>query len=134
MKRRILILGGTGVFGKRLAVHLSQNLAKLPEIEVIITSRRLDRASKAAEALKQNNPDYDVIGFALDHRKGLQQALDDLKPFIVVDCSGPFQSATYDVASHVGLSNFVNFNRDKCRLGCRSGVWCGSASYSSTNH
>lgn len=101
MNHRILIMGGTGVFGYRLADHLGYGHTQTSDLDVIITSRHLEKAKRSANLLRDKHPGYSISGAALDHRKGLQTLLDNLKPFVVVDCSGPFQKATYDVAKTV---------------------------------
>ena len=80
---RILLIGAAGVFGRRLAGHL----ARMGGIDLVCTSRSLAKAA----ALGLGTP------YALDHRAGLSQALAALKPWLVIDASGPFQSAGYDV-------------------------------------
>ncbi|MEM8798256.1 MAG: saccharopine dehydrogenase NADP-binding domain-containing protein, partial [Pseudomonadota bacterium] len=97
MMRTILILGGTGVFGKRLARHLAQ----YPDIEVIVSSRTEEKAQAIAKEIKAEYPDYAIYGEGLNHQHCFREALEGLKPFAVVDCSGPFQTADYDVADTV---------------------------------
>ncbi|MEM6680775.1 MAG: hypothetical protein AAF607_00885, partial [Pseudomonadota bacterium] len=101
MNHRVLFIGGTGVFGYRLADHLGYGHAQTPDLDIIITSRRLEKAKRSANLLRAKHPGYSISGAALDHRKGLKTLLDNLKPFVVIDCSGPFQKATYDVAKTV---------------------------------
>ena len=91
---RILIIGGTGVFGKRLARHL----ATFEGIELHISSRDVAKATQFADILKSSNPQLVADGIGLDHRKNLVHQLEAIKPFAVIDCSGPFQTANYDAA------------------------------------
>lgn len=91
-KPRILILGGTGVFGNRLARHL----ARWDDIALILTARSAPRARDAAAALGA-----DVQGIALAHGPDLAAQLKDIAPFAVIDCSGPFQRADYATARAV---------------------------------
>jgi Domain of unknown function (DUF4166)/Saccharopine dehydrogenase NADP binding domain len=95
--RHVLVIGGTGVFGFRLAAHL----ARLDGLSITITSRNLAAADRAAaRIMTQTSGDTacsPVTGVALDHRHGLADALRRLKPWIVIDASGPFQGAGYDV-------------------------------------
>ena len=91
---RVLIIGGTGVFGKRLAAHL----ADVDGINLIVSSRSQAKAEQLATYLNQNTEKSHVRGIALDHAKNLAAQLDNLQPFAVIDCSGPFQTANYDSA------------------------------------
>ena len=91
----VLIIGGTGVFGKRLVRHL----AGRADITLFVSSRSQDRANRLIRALP--NPVTDVQAVALDHTSNLNAVLDRIKPFVVIDCSGPFQGASYDTARTV---------------------------------
>ncbi len=97
MNRRVLLIGGTGVFGERLAQHL----CPVSGIDLIVTSRNELKAKQLAARLVQAYPFASVSAIQLDHRHNLKSRLDEVKPFIVVDCSGPFQSIDYSVASTV---------------------------------
>lgn len=101
MKRsRILIIGGTGVFGKRLAHHLMT----FEGIELFIASRSTVKAERFAKVLRMGNGATPVHGVALDCRENLNARLDDIRPFAVIDCSGPFQHADFEVARSVVAS------------------------------
>jgi Domain of unknown function (DUF4166)/Saccharopine dehydrogenase NADP binding domain len=91
---RILIIGATGVFGHRLAAHL----ARIEGLELVLTSRSPARSEELVCALRQN-PDIKAIltPTVLDHSKGLPEALARIAPWLVIDCSGPFQSMGHDV-------------------------------------
>lgn len=91
---RILIMGGTGVFGKRLTRHL----AKLDGIKLFVSSRSAAKAEAFVAQVKAKCPDLDATGIALDHQKNLPEQLDRFNPFAVIDCSGPFQTANYNAA------------------------------------
>lgn len=97
MNRRVLLIGGTGVFGERLARHL----CPIGGIDLIVTSRNELKATQLAARLTQAHPYASVSAVQLDHEHNLPSRLETLKPFIVIDCSGPFQSAGYAVASTV---------------------------------
>ena len=80
---RILILGGYGVFGGRLAELLSD----LPDIELVIAGRDLARARAfCARYAGQTR----VSPLALD-RADIAAGLLSQRPDLVVDASGPFQ-------------------------------------------
>ncbi|WP_447760816.1 DUF4166 domain-containing protein [Sphingopyxis panaciterrae] len=80
---KILILGGYGVFGGRLAELLSD----LPGIELVICGRDLGRA-EAFCARYRGQPR--VLPSRLD-RRAIAEGLQTHKPDLVVDASGPFQ-------------------------------------------
>lgn len=91
--RRILLIGATGVFGRRLARHL----ASCDGLDLTITSRDAAKARAAAAEISAGGARSPVAGIALDHRTGLDARLASLKPWLVIDASGPFQGASYDV-------------------------------------
>lgn len=82
-RRRVLLIGATGVFGERLA----RRLATWPDVELILAARRraplealaTDLGGARALVFDRNDPD----------------ALTDLAPFAVIDCAGPFQGSDY---------------------------------------
>ena len=78
---RILILGGYGVFGGRLA----RLLADRADAELILAGRSLAKAQALAGALTN------AKGAAVDRDSDVTAALADLKPDLVVDASGPWQ-------------------------------------------
>jgi saccharopine dehydrogenase-like NADP-dependent oxidoreductase len=91
---RILIIGATGVFGRRLATHL----ARLDGLELVLASRSPVRSEELVSSLRQRADVHAVLTLAvLDHRKGLPEALSRIAPWLVIDCSGPFQTMGYDV-------------------------------------
>lgn len=91
-RRRVLLIGGTGVFGGRLAHHL----ARTEELDLILTSRDADKAQAVARAIRAA-AGTTVSGIGLDHRNGLADRLAEIAPWLVIDASGPFQGASYDV-------------------------------------
>jgi hypothetical protein len=86
--KRILLLGATGMFGRRLA----DRLMRVDGITLIITSRSQARA----EALAKKLGDCEAV--VINTVDGFAKALAEQKPFVVIDCSGPFQGAGYDAA------------------------------------
>ncbi|MGX5733072.1 DUF4166 domain-containing protein [Bosea thiooxidans] len=91
--RRILLIGGTGVFGSRLARHL----ATFGRLDLIVTSRDEAKAKALAHSLR-HAAGTRVSGIGLDHRHDLAARLAELGPWLVIDASGPFQGAGYDVS------------------------------------
>lgn len=92
--KTIMIVGGTGVFGRRLADHLAADV----NAKLIVTSRSRERACSLAGSLREKYPDVEIDGLGLDCRTGLAGTLEAVRPFLVIDASGPFQHASYDVA------------------------------------
>ena len=84
---RVLVLGGTGVFGSRLC----RLLAGDPGPTLTIAAR--DRA--AVDALAR---DLGVIGRAFDWRRELDGVLGEGGHDVVVHAAGPFQGQDYSVA------------------------------------
>lgn len=80
---KLLILGGYGVFGGRLAELLSD----IPELEMLICGRSMDRAAQFCAAFQGVAR---VKPVQLD-RSALDQQISSLSPDLVVDASGPFQ-------------------------------------------
>ena len=91
MSSTILIIGGYGVFGGKLADALSAD----PAFDVIVTGRDLHKAEQfcADKACRPMALDKDAPDFAAQ--------IAAARPFIVIDASGPFQaedSMVYRVA------------------------------------
>ena len=80
---RVLILGGYGVFGGRLAELLSD----IAELEIFVCGRNL---AKASFFCSQYQGQARVIPVAMD-RSVLVDNMGDIQPEIVIDASGPFQ-------------------------------------------
>ena len=80
---KILILGGYGVFGGRLAELISD----LPSLDILIAGRSLSKAQAFCAALAGAT---NLRPLALD-RANIAAHLRDEKPDLLVDASGPFQ-------------------------------------------
>ncbi|MEO0393835.1 MAG: saccharopine dehydrogenase NADP-binding domain-containing protein [Pseudomonadota bacterium] len=96
--KTVLIIGATGVFGRRLATHLSEHHQ---DLNLILTSRNADRAETLAQHLRQQNDgesNRTVIGVAFDRADDVAGFLSAHQPWAVVDCTGPFQRADYHLA------------------------------------
>jgi hypothetical protein len=87
---RILILGGYGVFGGRLA----ELLADVAELELLISGRSLAKAQAFCADYQQDNlggnARAQVRPVQLD-RADIEAGLRNYQPDLVVDASGPFQ-------------------------------------------
>ncbi len=91
-QRSILLIGGTGVFGSRLARHL----ATFDGLDLVLTSRDDSKAQALARDIRHAEGTR-VSGIGLDHRRGLADRLAEIAPWLVIDASGPFQGAGYEV-------------------------------------
>jgi hypothetical protein len=88
--RRVLVVGGTGGFGRRLV----EGLLTTTELDVNIAARHLDRGRALANALDPSR----ASAIALDARTVTAEALKASGAFAVVDAAGPFQGADYRLA------------------------------------
>jgi hypothetical protein len=86
----ILLLGSTGMFGKRLA----ERLCGVPDVKLLVASRSLARARALSGRFGRG-----VAPVALAN--DISETLEQVKPDVVIDCSGPFQGMSYDVARKV---------------------------------
>ncbi|MEH6630759.1 MAG: saccharopine dehydrogenase NADP-binding domain-containing protein [Halopseudomonas aestusnigri] len=89
MQQSVLILGGYGNFGKRIAEALTSD-----GIPVIIVGRNLEKAASFCQELPK-----DLASTAcFDVNKDLEAQLKKLKPIVVINTCGPFQNSDYSVA------------------------------------
>ncbi len=90
---RILILGATGVFGRRL----SDRLASLEGLEVILAGRsRRTLAAFAGTLNLSTESRFEICEFDLE--QPWPACLRERPPDLVVNTTGPFQTADYGVA------------------------------------
>ena len=95
MLRRIVLIGATGFFGRRLA----ERLAAIGGVELIATSRSQQRANAIVGELVNSHPNARISAIAFDRDRPADiERLRALSPWLVIDASGPFQSASYDLA------------------------------------
>lgn len=90
--RRVVLIGATGVFGRRLARHLS----RMDGIDLVLTSRSREKAQTLAQELAAGAR-VPVSSAGLDRDRELVASLAALKPWLVIDASGPFQQQGYEV-------------------------------------
>lgn len=87
--KTIVIVGGSGVFGSRLAAGLVQDGFG----DVVIAARNLTRAQKMASSLGARAIALDTGG------PDLVACLKEIDPWLVIDAAGPFQSyGSYSLA------------------------------------
>ena len=84
-RRRILIVGGYGTFGGRVAVLLADE----PRLTLMIAGRSLDKATVFCARLP---PGAERIAASFDRDGDLDRQLRAMAPDTVVDATGPFQS------------------------------------------
>jgi hypothetical protein len=85
--KKVLLLGGYGTFGRRIAPRLVE-----AGFEVLVAGRSRTKA----EAFCAGRPG--LIPLVLDRDLGLAHVLAAHRPFALVDAAGPFQGMTYSVA------------------------------------
>lgn len=88
-KQLVLILGGYGNFGKRIARVLVAD-----GVPVVIAGRNRDKAEELAKQL----PDGLAEAACFDVKTELDAALERIKPSVVINTCGPFQDSDYGVA------------------------------------
>lgn len=93
MTTKLLLIGATGTFGSRLA----SMVACMPDIELVVTSRRIDKAQELADELTLLHG-AKVHALAFTHGPTCTALIRQLEPAIVVDATGPFQHASYETA------------------------------------
>jgi len=86
---KVLILGGYGNFGKRVARLLTRQ-----DIPVIIAGRDANKAQILAQALPEGLAETAIF----DARQTLSEKLKALSPTVVINTCGPFQTSDYAVA------------------------------------
>lgn len=91
--RRILIVGGYGAFGLRAV----ERLARESDLDIVVAGRSIDRATAAAEAI-QPVAAARLSAAAIDAARPDAAALADLAPHVIVNASGPFQTADRSLA------------------------------------
>ncbi len=92
---KILVLGGTGHFGARIA----RRLASLSGSELIVSSRDQFRAEVLVDELSEAHPDSTISALALDQESAdFEAELRAIDPFAVIHTAGPYQGQDYRVA------------------------------------
>jgi saccharopine dehydrogenase-like protein len=86
---RILVLGGYGTFGGRLA----QLLAGEERLTLIIAGRSREKAAGFCDTLASG---AEKVPARFDREGNVEHQLRDVKPDLIVDASGPFQSYGLD--------------------------------------
>lgn len=90
---QVLILGGYGNFGSRIATALVKD-----NISIIIAGRELQKSETLRNKLKQDAAENMITVAAFDANKELDKQLELLKPSVVINTIGPFQTTDYSIA------------------------------------
>jgi hypothetical protein len=91
--QRVLLLGGYGAFGGRIA----ERLAREPDVEVMVAGRSLERAAEFAARL-QNGARARIAPLRLDAMHLTADDLAALRPLLAINASGPYQLQDYRLA------------------------------------
>ncbi|MCA0901374.1 saccharopine dehydrogenase family protein [Microbulbifer agarilyticus] len=95
IRKRVLILGGYGTFGSRIA----EMLASVPSVQILIAGRDQLKASLLANRLQQQFPQTVFVGLRLDLNSiNFSAQIRGLNLDVVIHCAGPFQGQDYQVA------------------------------------
>lgn len=90
---KVLILGATGNFGRRIAKGLVEK-----NVAIIISGRREDALLALKKQLSKAAVDTCIDILCFDFKKRLSQELLRLRPPLVINASGPFQTADFTTA------------------------------------
>lgn len=90
---KVLILGATGNFGRRIAKGLVEK-----NIAIIISGRREEPLLALKKQLSKVTVHTCIDILCFDFKKRLSQELLRLRPLIVINASGPFQMADFTTA------------------------------------
>jgi saccharopine dehydrogenase-like NADP-dependent oxidoreductase len=92
--KNVLILGGYGNFGKRIA----ESLLGLEGVTLLIAGRSKEKASALCKEWENKSPSALVKPTVLDiNSSRFEEDLRELSPFIVIHTGGPFQGQDYRV-------------------------------------
>lgn len=91
--KKVLILGGYGNFGSRIALGLVK-----ANVAIIIAGRNQFKAATLQQELKLLYPRAKIETAVIDVNDALEKQLKILKPKVVINVAGPFQNCDYRVA------------------------------------
>lgn len=92
MNRPIMILGGYGAFGQRIASQLAAKGHNL-----LIVGRNQVKADALANSLNMAYSHCNTQALCFDINHGLEQALKNHQPKVLIHTCGPFQGQNFDV-------------------------------------
>lgn len=92
--RRVLILGGYGNFGKRIA----ENLSMLDDITLLIAGRNIQKSQQLCEKLTTKGANGTLEAVVIDiYSPHFVEDLKALSPDLLIHTGGPFQGQDYRV-------------------------------------
>jgi saccharopine dehydrogenase-like NADP-dependent oxidoreductase len=97
MRKSVLLVGATGNFGWRLL----RNLARIEGLRIFAASRDLERAKTLVASIAPDVSGCSIEPVAFSRDQDADAQLSELKPWLVIDASGPFQGADYAFAKSV---------------------------------
>lgn len=100
---QVLILGGYGNFGSRIATALVKD-----NIPIILVGRERQKAEALHNKLKKSNAENLMSVAIFDANKELNKQLNILKPTVVINTIGPFQTANYSIAKTC-IQNHIHY-------------------------
>ncbi|WED42669.1 saccharopine dehydrogenase NADP-binding domain-containing protein [Legionella cardiaca] len=103
MQKSVLILGGYGNFGRRIAQSLC-----LAEVAVIIAGRDPLKAKQFCDELRLQYHDAAINAISMDVTKDIGMILKEWQPTVVINTCGPFQMTDYHIAINC-IENGVNY-------------------------
>lgn len=89
---RVVVVGGYGTFGQRAAERLARH-----GVSIVIAGRSRERAAAAADDLSKLSPAL-FEAATIDAERPDIDALRALRPAVILNASGPFQSQSYALA------------------------------------
>lgn len=90
---KVLILGGYGNFGKRIATALAK-----ASVHVIIAGRSETKANLLADEIRRSVESASIEIAIFDVNTSLAEQLEKITPKVVINTCGPFQLCDYSVA------------------------------------
>jgi hypothetical protein len=91
--KTVLLIGATGTFGSRLA----ESLARISGLHIVLAGRRETALQDLKSQMTEIALGTTLTCKAMDAQYALVPALKELKPWLVIDASGPFQFMDYKV-------------------------------------
>jgi len=92
--KKIVVIGGYGVFGKRICERLSG----LSDIELVIAGRSIEKAQNLVKQFKK--AECKLSAQAIDIKNIHKCGLDEQPPFALINTSGPYHEQDYSVAEY----------------------------------
>ena len=114
--KRVLIVGGYGVFGGRIVELLEDET----QLELIVAGRSLERAKAYCD---RRSGVAKLVPAIFDRNSDLARQLGALQPDILVDASGPFQGYGESRYRVCGRPPSVPRHASTSPASCRTSTW-----------